>query len=487
MTSSQTDLQPVKFAGSEYSVGTSTDARRVEEIKVYKRRWVVLFLFIFYSGANAAQWIQYSIINNIIVKYYGINDKWVDWTSMIYMIVYIPLIFPGSWFLDKMGLRITALVGIVGTCIGSWIKVFSVQPDLFYVTFIGQTFVALAQVCILSLPARIAAVWFGPHQVSSACSLGVFGNQLGIAVGFVLPPILVGNSDDLDAIGSDLLFMFYWFAGFTTVLMVLMIFLFKDKPPTPPNPKRSGDPTANSASEEPFMKSLKSLALNRNYILLLISYGMNVGVFYAISTLLNPVVLKYYPGHEVDTGRIGLTIVLAGMIGSVASGIVLDHMRKFKETTLAVYALSMVGMWIFTFTLDTGHIVVVYVTAGLLGFFMTGYLPVGFEFAAELTYPEPEGTSSGLLNAAAQVFGIGFTSLYSEVFYTYGDIPADVIMSIMLMFGTLITALIKPDLRRQKANQENAISTPGVSAESVQVQSSNIAIISTRKLSDINP
>lgn len=46
------------------------------------------------------------------------------------------------------GLRITALVGIVGTCVGSWVKVFSVQPDLFYVTFIGQTIVALAQVCM---------------------------------------------------------------------------------------------------------------------------------------------------------------------------------------------------------------------------------------------------------------------------------------------------------------------------------------------------
>lgn len=33
---------------------------------------------------------------------------------------------------------------------------------------------------------------------------------------------------------------------------------------------------------------------------------------------------------------------------------------------------------------------------------MTGYLPVGFEFSAEITYPEPEGTSSGLLNASAQ-------------------------------------------------------------------------------------
>lgn len=36
-------------------------------------------------------------------------------------------------------------------------------------------------------------------------------------------------------------------------------------------------------------------------------------------------------------------------------------------------------------------------------FFMTGFLPVGFEFAAELTYPENEGTSSGLLNTSSQV------------------------------------------------------------------------------------
>lgn len=36
-------------------------------------------------------------------------------------------------------------------------------------------------------------------------------------------------------------------------------------------------------------------------------------------------------------------------------------------------------------------------------FFMTGYLPVGFEFASEVTYPEPEGTTSGILNAVVQV------------------------------------------------------------------------------------
>lgn len=38
---------------------------------------------------------------------------------------------------------------------------------------------------------------------------------------------------------------------------------------------------------------------------------------------------------------------------------------------------------------------------------MTGYLPLGFEFAVELTYPESEGMSSGLLNVSAQV-GLSF-------------------------------------------------------------------------------
>lgn len=84
---------------------------------------------------------------------------------------------------------------------------------------------------------------------------------------------------------------------------------------------------------------------------------------------------------------------------------------------------------------------------------MTGYLPVGFEFAAELTYPEPEGTSAGLLNAAAQIFGILFTMLYAEIFDTFGDTHANVTMAIMLCIGTIVTAVIKSDLRRQAASQ----------------------------------
>lgn len=86
---------------------------------------------------------------------------------------------------------------------------------------------------------------------------------------------------------------------------------------------------------------------------------------------------------------------------------------------------------------------------------MTGYLPVGFEFAAELTYPEPEGTSAGLLNMAAQVFGIGFTIVYSEILGIWGDIPANITMAVMLCVGSVLTAVIGSDLRRQAAAADN--------------------------------
>ncbi|KAI6233065.1 Feline leukemia virus subgroup C receptor-related protein 1-like protein [Aphelenchoides fujianensis] len=78
------------------------------------------------------------------------------------------------------------------------------------------------------------------------------------------------------------------------------------------------------------------------------------------------------------------------MLGSVVCGYILDRFHHFKGTTLCVYVLSFAGMVLFTFTLQM-DLWIIFFAAGALGFFMTGYLPIGFEFAAELTFPCPEG------------------------------------------------------------------------------------------------
>ncbi|XP_018047471.1 PREDICTED: uncharacterized MFS-type transporter C09D4.1 isoform X1 [Atta colombica] len=422
-----------------------------KEIKVYKKRWLILTLFVVYSASNAMQWIEYSIITNIVVKYYNVLDYVVDMTSMIYMITYIPLIFPASYLLDNFGLRWTVIVGALGTAIGSWLKVFSVAPDRFWITFCGQTVVAISQTCILSIPARLAAVWFGDNEVSRACGIGVFGNQLGIAIGFLFPPMLVPNKDTYE-IERGLQRMFYIVAAITSVVLILILIFFKSAPPLPPSSAQvvQREKSESNKDVKNFFNSLARLCSNRGYLLLLISYGINVGIFYAISTLLNRLVTKEYPDSEEDAGRIGLTIVCAGMVGSIVCGILLDKTHKFWLTTVGVYVCSLVGMIIFTFTLDV-KIYVVYITAGILGFFMTGYLPVGFELAAELTFPEPEGTSTGLLNAVVQLFGIAFTPLYRYLLSIWEDFWANVALCCILAIGVLLTTLIPNDLRRQKA------------------------------------
>lgn len=58
--------------------------------------------------------------------------------------------------------------------------------------------------------------------------------------------------------------------------------------------------------------------------------GINVGVFYAVSTLLSQMILAFYPDAQESTGTIGLSIVVSGMVGSVVCGYVLDKFHHYK-------------------------------------------------------------------------------------------------------------------------------------------------------------
>ena len=107
----------------------------------------------------------------------------LDWLSMVYMLAYIPLIFPATWLLDRYGLRVTAIVGALLNAIGAWIKCAAIDSSRlsrFAVQMTAQTVCAVAQIFILGIPARLAAVWFGPGEVSTATSIGVFGSQVNL-------------------------------------------------------------------------------------------------------------------------------------------------------------------------------------------------------------------------------------------------------------------------------------------------------------------
>lgn len=76
---------------------------------------------------------------------------------------------------------------------GAWVKVFSINSDQFLLAFVGQTITAIAQVFVLIVPGRLASEWFKAEDQSKVCSATVFAGQLGTALGFLLPPIIVSH------------------------------------------------------------------------------------------------------------------------------------------------------------------------------------------------------------------------------------------------------------------------------------------------------
>lgn len=118
------------------------------------------------------------------------------------------------------GLRYSALIGSIGTAVGAWIKVFSINPDQFLIAFFGQTIVAISQVFVLIVPARLASEWFKAENQSKICSATVFAGQVGTALGFLLTPMIV--SHNREEIRDGLCVLMFGTAIMSTVVAIIV-------------------------------------------------------------------------------------------------------------------------------------------------------------------------------------------------------------------------------------------------------------------------
>lgn len=187
-----------------------------------KRRWFMLFIFGTVILSSSFQWLHINIVSNSAkyfwngslpgkLKFLNKNSHFVSylyvfqcsfvedplekdsaivWLSIVYMIVYIPLIFPATWIFNRFGLRVTILLGAGLNTLGALIKCVSCELSQPYgvntisakasfpVLMLGQFISSVAQDFILSMPTQVAVTWFGENELTMATSIGVFGNQV---------------------------------------------------------------------------------------------------------------------------------------------------------------------------------------------------------------------------------------------------------------------------------------------------------------------
>lgn len=70
---------------------------------------------------------------------------------------------------------------------------------------------------------------------------------------------------------------------------------FPKEPKLPPSKTQYIERTKNGNPTNSFKKSLVILMRNKGYVLQIFAYGINIGCFVAVSTLLNQIVLSVFP------------------------------------------------------------------------------------------------------------------------------------------------------------------------------------------------
>lgn len=74
----------------------------LEDIKLYKRRWMLLALFMYSTSNFAIHWMQFSSLTNIVSRYYDVSPILVEWTAMMNMASRAFVLVPSLFLIDKL-------------------------------------------------------------------------------------------------------------------------------------------------------------------------------------------------------------------------------------------------------------------------------------------------------------------------------------------------------------------------------------------------
>src|SRR6185295_8688737 len=97
--------------------------------------------------------------------------------------------------------------------------------------------------------------------------------------------------------------------------------------------------------------------------------------------------------------------------------------------------LSIPGLAGLTFATSSG---LLFGSAFVLGFFLVSISPIGMQYAAEITYPTPEGTSNGLIQLFGQASVI-FVYIMDAMKSADGSFTPPLLLAAGLMFASVLT------------------------------------------------
>ena len=364
-----------------------------------KYRFVILATFMLALLASQVQWLSHAAVATQANEYYAAQlsaQGWlsVDLLALVYMLVFLVLSFPASYVIDTFGLRTGLFIG------GGLLAVFSllkaVWASSLVLVLLAQTGLAVAQPFLLNAITALTMHWFPPRERALAAGLAVFAQYFGMLAAMLVSPLIIGLLGN--AAGFQWSLWIYALIGVAAGLGLMLCY---------PSPKIHS-PIAHPPSVR-FTEGLRLLVHSRDMLIMLLLFAIGLGIVNALTSMIDAIVQRMELGAV--GGAIGGLVLIGGMIGSLVLATLSDRLGKRK----AVVIIAMLGLIpaVFGFAFADAlfadlplRFTALLVSGFLVGFFIMGIGPVGFQYAAERTVPAPESASQGMLLWIGQVSGI---------------------------------------------------------------------------------
>ncbi|KAK9882168.1 hypothetical protein WA026_019685 [Henosepilachna vigintioctopunctata] len=423
-------------------------------IRSYKYRWIIINIFGLFCGINFMQYLQFTIIANIVRKYYNVDTFSVDMSGLVFMAFYILLFIPAGYIVERTSLKTVSIIASGLTALGNCLKLLAISPDRYYVILASQSLCAIAQIFILIIPTKVACTWFGADEVSTACSIGIFGTQIGLAVGSILPTIIVNDSNDLDTIGDGLNTLFLYNAVASIAIFLVVIIFFRSKPPSPPSESQAELVTRIEEEKMSHWAALKGFAKNKDFLIVLCTLGLAFGLWNCFGILVNQMFSYSFPNESNALAGFltSAAIISGGCFGTVFFGYLLDRTHKFKWISCFALTSNTILSILQAVFMLTSNKIATCIIIPLNGFYSGSMMVIAYEYAAETTYPVPEALGASILNVIIYLIAIIYVVILSLIFDNVSYLAGYIVIVGSLAMGTFPILWISTELKRRNAN-----------------------------------
>ncbi|KAK8069670.1 hypothetical protein PG994_006286 [Apiospora phragmitis] len=400
--------------------------------RTYKRRWFGLVQLTLLNIIVSWDWVTFAPISQFAAAYYNVSESAINWLSTGFLFVFL-VTSPITIYVLHKGPKLSIVTASVLLLVGNWIRYagsHSSDGGNFGIVMFGVVLTGAAQTFILSAPTTYSDLWFTDRGRIGATAIMSLANPFGAALGQLITPFLVTGPRD---VSNAVLYV----SIIATVISVPSLF-------TPAAPPTSVAPSGSSP-KEPLVASIRRVIRIPEVWMILIPYGVYVGFFNSISTILNQTMMPY--GYTSDeAGIAGAVLIVVGLVSSAISSPILDRTKAYL---LAVKALvPIIGLMYLIFvwmpgTHDAAGLAGPYVILAILGAASFSLVPVALEYLTELSHPcSPEVTST-VAWASGQLLG-AFFILISDALKAGPDANPPCHMQRSLIFHAVLALAVVP-------------------------------------------